>query len=138
MFVSYALSVAVDCGTVVNPDTVRRRFRSAIVFGITAAIYGEITLKDGRVEQTNFEATTTPDEAPAIEVYIVRVRFTGRVGEPDFATSAAHSITFTGSTGSCKRNRVRRMNRGPNQRSNVRSPAWRRLLQRAEPPDNGG
>ena len=43
---------AVDCGTVVNPDTVRAQIQSAIIFGITAALYGEITLKDGRVEQT--------------------------------------------------------------------------------------
>src|SRR6516165_6812700 len=46
---------AVDCGTVVNPDTVRAQIEGAIIFGITAALYGEITLKDGRVEQTNFD-----------------------------------------------------------------------------------
>src|SRR6185369_9561538 len=46
---------AVDCGTVVNPDTVQAQIQSAIMFGITAALYGEITLKDGRVEQTNFD-----------------------------------------------------------------------------------
>ena len=45
---------AVDCGTVVNPDTVRAQIQSAIIFGITAALHGEITLKDGRVEQSNF------------------------------------------------------------------------------------
>ncbi|HEY3146465.1 MAG TPA: molybdopterin cofactor-binding domain-containing protein, partial [Dongiaceae bacterium] len=43
---------AVDCGTVVNPDTVRAQIRSAIIFGITAALHGEITLKGGRVEQS--------------------------------------------------------------------------------------
>jgi isoquinoline 1-oxidoreductase subunit beta len=46
---------AVDCGTVVNPDTVQAQIQSAIMFGITATLYGEITLKDGRVEQTNFD-----------------------------------------------------------------------------------
>ncbi len=46
---------AVDCGTVVNPDTVRAQVQSAIIFGVTAALYGKITLKDGRVEQTNFD-----------------------------------------------------------------------------------
>src|SRR5262245_53634780 len=46
---------AVDCGTVVNPDTVQAQIQSGIVFGATAALYGEITLKDGRVEQTNFD-----------------------------------------------------------------------------------
>src|SRR6267378_2792696 len=45
---------AVDCGTVVNPDTIRAQIQSGIIFGLTAALRGEITLKDGRVEQTNF------------------------------------------------------------------------------------
>jgi isoquinoline 1-oxidoreductase subunit beta len=65
---------AVDCGTVVNPDTVQAQIQSAIIFGITAALHGEITLKDGRVEQTNFDTyqMLRMNEAPAIEVYIVR------------------------------------------------------------------
>jgi isoquinoline 1-oxidoreductase subunit beta len=64
---------AVDCGTVVNPDTVRAQIQSAIMFGITAALYGEITLKDGRVEQSNFDSyqILRINEAPAIEVHIV-------------------------------------------------------------------
>jgi isoquinoline 1-oxidoreductase beta subunit len=65
---------AVDCGTVVNPDTVRAQIQSAIIFGVTAALYGEITLKDGRVEQTNFDTyqILRMKEAPAIEVHIVQ------------------------------------------------------------------
>jgi isoquinoline 1-oxidoreductase subunit beta len=65
---------AVDCGTVVNPDTVRAQIQSAIVFGITAALHGQITLKDGRVEQSNFHdyPMLRMNEAPAIEVYIVK------------------------------------------------------------------
>jgi isoquinoline 1-oxidoreductase subunit beta len=65
---------AVDCGTVVNPDTVQAQIQSAIIFGVTAALYGEITLKDGRVEQTNFDTyqVLRMNEAPAIEVYIVQ------------------------------------------------------------------
>jgi len=65
---------AVDCGTVVNPDTVRAQIQSAIIFGITAALYGEITLKDGRVEQANFDTyqILRMNEAPAIEVHIVQ------------------------------------------------------------------
>jgi isoquinoline 1-oxidoreductase subunit beta len=64
---------AVDCGTVVNPDTVRAQIQSGIIFGITAALYGEITIKNGRVEQTNFDTyqMLRMNEAPAIEVYIV-------------------------------------------------------------------
>src|SRR5439155_6250573 len=65
---------AVDCGTVVNPDTVRAQIQSAIVFGATAALYGKITLKDGRVEQTNFDTyqVLRMNEAPAVEVHIVQ------------------------------------------------------------------
>ena len=65
---------AVDCGTVVNPDTVQAQIQSAIVFGVTAALYGEITLKNGRVEQTNFDTyqILRMNEAPAIDVHIVQ------------------------------------------------------------------
>jgi len=65
---------AMDCGTVVNPDTVQAQIQSGIIFGATAALYGEITLKGGRVEQTNFDTyqMLRMNEAPAIEVHIVR------------------------------------------------------------------
>jgi isoquinoline 1-oxidoreductase subunit beta len=65
---------AVDCGTVVNPDTVQAQIQSGIIFGATAALYGEITLKEGRVEQTNFDTyqMLRINEAPAIEVHIVK------------------------------------------------------------------
>jgi isoquinoline 1-oxidoreductase beta subunit len=65
---------AVDCGTVVNPDTVRAQIMSAIIFGITATLHGNITLKNGRVEQTNFDSyqVLRINEAPAVEVHIVQ------------------------------------------------------------------
>jgi isoquinoline 1-oxidoreductase beta subunit len=65
---------AVDCGTVINPDIVQAQVQSAIVFGITAALHGRITLKDGRVEQTNFDTyrILRMNEVPAIEVHIVQ------------------------------------------------------------------
>src|SRR6185295_5762893 len=65
---------AVDCGTVVNPDTVRAQIQSGIIFGATAALYGEITVQDGRVEQTNFDTyqMLRIDEAPTIEVHVVK------------------------------------------------------------------
>jgi isoquinoline 1-oxidoreductase beta subunit len=64
---------AVDCGTAINPDTVQAQIQSGIIFGTTAALYGEITLKNGRVEQTNFDSyqMLRIDEAPSIEVHIV-------------------------------------------------------------------
>jgi isoquinoline 1-oxidoreductase subunit beta len=65
---------AVDCGTVVNPDTVRAQIQSGVMFGITAALYGDITLKDGRVQQANFDTykMLRMNEAPAFEVHIVQ------------------------------------------------------------------
>jgi isoquinoline 1-oxidoreductase beta subunit len=67
---------AVDCGSVVNPDTVRAQVQGAVMFGITAALHGEVTLKNGRVEQSNFHdyQMLRMNEAPAIEVYIVENR----------------------------------------------------------------
>ncbi len=76
---------AVDCGQVVNPDTVRAQLESGVNFGITAALYGEITLKDGRVEQSNFDnyKMLRIDQAPIIEVYIVEsTEAPGGMGEP--------------------------------------------------------
>jgi isoquinoline 1-oxidoreductase subunit beta len=65
---------AMDCGTVVNPDTVQAQLQSGTNFGVTAALYGEITLKDGRVEQTNFDTyqMLRLNEAPVIEVHTVQ------------------------------------------------------------------
>ena len=65
---------AVDWGTVVNPDTVHAQIQSAVIFDITAALYGQITLKDGRVEQSNFDSyqMLRMNEAPAIEGYIIQ------------------------------------------------------------------
>jgi isoquinoline 1-oxidoreductase beta subunit len=64
---------AVDCGIVVNPDTVQAQVQSAAMFGITAALYGEITLKDGRVQQSNFDnyQILRMNEAPSVDVHIV-------------------------------------------------------------------
>ena len=58
----------------INPDTVRAQIEGAIIFGVTAALHGGITLKDGRVEQSDFHdyQMLRISEAPAIEVYIVQ------------------------------------------------------------------
>ena len=68
----------------INPDTVQAQIQSAIIFGITAALHGQITLKDGRVEQTNFDTyqMLRMNEAPAIEIDIVQsAEPAGRMGE---------------------------------------------------------
>ena len=65
---------AMDCGTVVNPDTVQAQLQSGVIFGATAALYGEITLKNGRVEQSNFDTyqMLRMNEAPVIDVHVVK------------------------------------------------------------------
>ena len=76
---------AVDCGTIVNPDTVKAQMESGIIFGISAALWGEITLKNGRVEQHNFNdyRVLRLPEAPVIEVHLVQsTAAPGGVGEP--------------------------------------------------------
>lgn len=79
---------AVDCGTAVNPDIIKAQMEVGIGFGLGAALYGAITLKDGRVEQSNFNdyRVLRMNEAPKVEVYIVpsTENPTG-VGEPGVA-----------------------------------------------------
>jgi isoquinoline 1-oxidoreductase subunit beta len=76
---------AVDCGSVVNPDTIAAQVEGAVIFGISAALHGNITLKDGRVEQSNFHdyQVLRMNEVPAIETHIVRnIERPGGIGEP--------------------------------------------------------
>jgi isoquinoline 1-oxidoreductase beta subunit len=79
---------AVDCGTPINPDVITAQMEGGIGFGLGAALYGAITLKDGKVEQTNFDAyqVLRIDDMPKVEVHIVPSREapTG-VGEPGVA-----------------------------------------------------
>jgi len=82
---------AVDCGTVVNPDTVKSQIEGGVIFGISGALWGEITLKNGRVEQSNFNnyRLLRINETPAIEVRLVRNgEKPGGIGEPGTAVTA--------------------------------------------------
>jgi isoquinoline 1-oxidoreductase beta subunit len=78
----------VDCGQVVNPDTVVAQIQSGINYGVAAGLFGVITLKDGRVEQSNFHdyRVLRMNEAPKIEVEIVKSsEAPGGIGEPGTA-----------------------------------------------------
>jgi isoquinoline 1-oxidoreductase beta subunit len=79
---------AVDCGTPINPDVIAAQMEGGIGFGIGAALYGAITLKEGRIEQSNFNnyRVLRMNEMPKVEVYIVPSTLppTG-VGEPGVA-----------------------------------------------------
>jgi isoquinoline 1-oxidoreductase subunit beta len=76
---------AVDCGMIVNPEIVKRQVESAIAFGLSAALHGKITFKDGRVEQSNFHdyPVLRIGEMPDVEVHIVAsTEPPGGIGEP--------------------------------------------------------
>jgi isoquinoline 1-oxidoreductase beta subunit len=86
--------VAVDCGSVVNPDTVEAQIQGGIILGLGTAIYNEITLAEGRVEQSNFDnyPTMRISEAPKVEVHIIRNNEKpGGIGEPG-TTAAAPAL----------------------------------------------
>ena len=77
--------VAIDCGIAVNPDTIVAQMQSGIIFGLTAVLWGEITIKNGRVEQSNLDdyRIMRLHEAPKIEVEIVKSKEEpGGIGEP--------------------------------------------------------
>src|SRR5262249_20986988 len=83
---------AVDCGTVVNPDTVKAQIEGGIVVGSSGALWGGVTVKSGRVEQSNFHDVRVlrMNETPAIEVHLVRsLEAPGGIGEPGTAVTAA-------------------------------------------------
>ena len=82
---------AVDCGQAVNPDTIVAQMEGGIVFGATAALWNEITLANGRVQQTNFGdyRMMRMNEAPRVEVYIAQSSDApGGVGEPGTSAMA--------------------------------------------------
>ncbi len=100
---------AVDCGTVVNPDTVRAQIQSAVIFGISAALRGEITVKDGRVQQSNFHdyQVLRMNEAPRIEVHIVSsTEAPGGMGE---AGTSAITPAVTNAIFAATGKRIRRL-----------------------------
>lgn len=84
-------TAVIDCGVVVNPDIVEAQMEGAIAFALSAAMKGEITIKNGGVEQNNFDdfEILTYDEMPIVDVHIVQNNFkVGGVGEVGIAACA--------------------------------------------------
>jgi isoquinoline 1-oxidoreductase beta subunit len=76
---------AVDTGLVINPDVVRAQIEGGVIYGLSAALYGKITVDKGRVQQGNFDTypVVRMNEAPKIEVHIIQsTEDPGGVGEP--------------------------------------------------------
>jgi CO/xanthine dehydrogenase Mo-binding subunit len=94
------VTCAVDCGRVVNPHIVVAQMRSGIIFGLSAALYGKITFRDGVAEQDNYD--TYPilklSETPAIDVHIVASTANptgvGEPGLPPIAAAVANAVTM--------------------------------------------
>ncbi|MDG2140194.1 MAG: molybdopterin-dependent oxidoreductase, partial [Gammaproteobacteria bacterium] len=83
--VIHKVTCAIDCGWAVNPDTVEAQIESGIIFGLSAAMYGEISIENGRVHQDNFPdyEMVRMGSSPDIEVHIVESgEAPGGLGEP--------------------------------------------------------
>jgi len=89
---------AIDCGDVVNPDIVKAQMEGAVIFGLTAALYGEITIENGRVQQSNFHdyPILTLKDAPPVETEIIisgsRRTGVGESGVPPIAPAVTNAI----------------------------------------------
>jgi isoquinoline 1-oxidoreductase subunit beta len=94
----HKVTAAFDCGLVVNPLTVEAQLQSAIAFGLSAALFGEITFKDGRVEQSNFHdyRVLRMNEMPLVEVVLVpggeKPTGVGEPGTPPVAPAVANAL----------------------------------------------
>jgi len=85
-------NVAVDCGPVVNPDTLIAQVQGGVIFGLSAALYSEITVGDGRIQQSNFHdyRVLRINEAPTVSVHLIDnpTAPIGGIGEAGTASAA--------------------------------------------------
>jgi CO/xanthine dehydrogenase Mo-binding subunit len=105
----HRVTCAIDCGTAVNPDQVVAQMQGGIVFGLSAALHGEITLENGRAQQSNFNdyPVVRMNEAPAIDVHILpSSEHPSGVGEPGVPPIAA---AVTGAIFALTGKRIRRL-----------------------------
>ena len=88
----HRITCAVDCGQVINPNTVEAQVHSGIVFGLSAALWGQINIRDGRVQEQNYSGglrILRIDEVPQIDVIPVASQADpGGMGEPSTALVA--------------------------------------------------
>jgi isoquinoline 1-oxidoreductase beta subunit len=103
------VTCAVDCGIAVNPDTIRAQIEGGIAFGISGALWGDITLAKGAVEQSNFDSyrVLRINEMPAIDVHIIpSTEAPGGMGE---AGTAALAPALTNAVFAATGRRVRKL-----------------------------
>jgi isoquinoline 1-oxidoreductase beta subunit len=96
------LVTAVDTGIIVNPDTIVAQLQSGLIFGLTAALWGEITIKNGRVQQSNYQdyRVMRINEVPEIEVHLIAsgeapggIGETGTTAAPPAVANAIYAAT---------------------------------------------
>jgi isoquinoline 1-oxidoreductase subunit beta len=89
---------AVDCGTVINPDIVRAQIEGGVMFGLSAALHGQITLTEGRPDQHSYDTykVLRMEEAPVVEVYVLPSENpptgVGEPGVPPIAPAVANAV----------------------------------------------
>ena len=94
----HKVTCAIDCGLAVNPDGVKAQMESGIIFGITMALYGELTIEKGQLQQSNFYdyRIARMDETPEIDVHIVesseKMGGAGECAVPPIAPAIANAI----------------------------------------------
>ncbi len=94
----HKVTCAIDCGQAVNPEGVKAQMEGCIIFGLTAVLYGEISLEKGRVKQRNYHdyKMVRMNEAPLIEVHIVdsdeKMGGAGEPGVPPLAPAVANAL----------------------------------------------
>lgn len=94
----HRVTSAVDCGRVINPDGVRAQIEGAVVYGLTAALYGEITVKNGAAQQSNFDdyPMLRINEAPETEIYLMPSSHdptgVGEPGVPPIAPAVTNAV----------------------------------------------
>jgi isoquinoline 1-oxidoreductase beta subunit len=99
----HRITAAVDCGTAVNPLTIEAQVQGSVIYALSAILYGEITLKDGRVQEQNFHQyqVVRMNETPVVDVHIIATGDKmGGIGEtgvpPTFAAVLNGLFTLTG------------------------------------------
>lgn len=94
----HKVTAAVDCGTPVNPMGIEAQVQGAIAYGLTAALYGKLTLEDGRVQESNFHdyKVLRMFEMPAVSVHLIksgaRMGGIGEPGTPPIAPAVANAV----------------------------------------------
>ncbi|HSY26609.1 MAG TPA: molybdopterin cofactor-binding domain-containing protein, partial [Burkholderiaceae bacterium] len=94
----HKVTCAVDCGIAVNPNIIAQQLESGVIFGLSAALSGEITLKDGKVEQQNFDTypVLRMNQVPQVDVVIIKSAEAptgvGEPGTPPIAPAVANAV----------------------------------------------